>query len=171
LSWIVSVDMHSALDFIRCVYTGVGIARCEIIPKLTPFSSLYYSASWYNRINVLAVFWIKTGKHVKAYVSLTAEEWRDQALFRNFARYCLRVWLRIFVWCFPRVQVYGEMAHDGARFLWQHSYSRVYPVEETYSPYGVFMSFDHYNVEVRERVKCISGIEGRSMRDEPASER
>lgn len=23
------------------------------------------------------------------------------------------------------------------------------------------MSFDHYNVEVRERVKCISGVEGK----------
>jgi heparosan-N-sulfate-glucuronate 5-epimerase len=53
------------------------------------------------------------------------------------------------------------MANDGSRFMWQHSYSRVYPVEETYSEYGVFMSFDHYNVEVRERVKCISGIEGK----------
>lgn len=45
-------------------------------------------------------------------------------------------------------------------FDWQHSYSRVYPPGEKYSPEGVFMSFAHYNVEVRDRVKCISGVEG-----------
>lgn len=29
-----------------------------------------------------------------------------------------------------------------------------------YHPDGVFMSFQSYNVEVRDRVKCISGVEG-----------
>ena len=46
------------------------------------------------------------------------------------------------------------------QFEWSHSYSMVYPPSEKYTPGGEFMSFRHYNVEVRERVKCISGVEG-----------
>jgi len=30
-----------------------------------------------------------------------------------------------------------------------------------YSPTGVYMSFEHYDVEHRAHLKCISGIEGR----------
>ncbi|GAB1602182.1 D-glucuronyl C5-epimerase-like [Argonauta hians] len=60
-------------------------------------------------------------------------------------------------------EVYGSVSHSDAgleRFEWQHSYSQVYPQKKKYSPSGVFMSFEHYNVEVRDRVKCISGMEG-----------
>lgn len=46
------------------------------------------------------------------------------------------------------------------RFEWAHSYSKVYPTKGRYDPKGVFMYFDNYNVEVRERVKCVSGAEG-----------
>ena len=49
------------------------------------------------------------------------------------------------------------------QFDWKHSYSRVYEPEGKYSAQGIFMSFEHYNVEVRDRVKCISGIEGKIM--------
>ena len=41
-------------------------------------------------------------------------------------------------------------------FDWQHAYSIVYPPKDQYTPEGEFMSFRHYNVEVRERVKCIN---------------
>ena len=51
-----------------------------------------------------------------------------------------------------------------ARFEWEHSYSMVYPPAEKYSAGGEFMSFRHYNVEVRERVKCISGVEGKNLK-------
>ncbi|XP_077998489.1 D-glucuronyl C5-epimerase-like [Glandiceps talaboti] len=59
-------------------------------------------------------------------------------------------------------EVYGKIAeYDGyERFEWQHSYSKVYYPKDGYKPDGVFMSFDHYNVELRDRVKCISGVEG-----------
>ncbi|XP_006813331.1 D-glucuronyl C5-epimerase B-like [Saccoglossus kowalevskii] len=59
-------------------------------------------------------------------------------------------------------EVYGKIAeYDGyERFEWQHSYSKIYYPKEQYKPDGIFMSFDHYNVELRDRVKCISGIEG-----------
>ncbi|XP_070561426.1 D-glucuronyl C5-epimerase B-like [Ptychodera flava] len=59
-------------------------------------------------------------------------------------------------------EVYGKIAeYDGyERFEWQHSYSKVYYPKEIYNPEGLFMSFDHYNVELRDRVKCISGVEG-----------
>ncbi|ELT98477.1 hypothetical protein CAPTEDRAFT_225290 [Capitella teleta] len=58
--------------------------------------------------------------------------------------------------------VYGKLVqYDGfERFEWKHSYSRVYEPQGKYSPEGIFMSFEHYNVEFRDRVKCISGIEG-----------
>jgi hypothetical protein len=61
-----------------------------------------------------------------------------------------------------RVQVYGSVKqHEGGeRFEWSHSYSRVYEPRGRYSPTGIFMSFEHYNVEYRERVKCITGIDG-----------
>ncbi len=60
------------------------------------------------------------------------------------------------------LQVYGKIQeYDGyERFEWRHSYSRIYKPMTKYTPQGLFMSFEHYNVEVRDRVKCISGIEG-----------
>lgn len=59
-------------------------------------------------------------------------------------------------------EVYGKLTQNGEdeRFDWSHSYSHVYVPDGTYSPTGIFMSFEHYNVEKRERVKCISAIEG-----------
>ena len=51
---------------------------------------------------------------------------------------------------------------EKSRFEWKHSYSRVYEPKGKYTPDGIFMSFEHYNVEVRDRVKCISGMEGES---------
>ena len=58
--------------------------------------------------------------------------------------------------------MYGKVVEDNGaeRFDWKHSYSKIYPQQEKYTPEGVFMSFEHYNVEVRDRVKCISGSEG-----------
>ena len=50
--------------------------------------------------------------------------------------------------------------NGGERFEWQHSYARIYPQKGKYRPDGVLMSFEHYNVEVRDRVKCISAMEG-----------
>lgn len=50
---------------------------------------------------------------------------------------------------------------DGVeKFEWSHSYSKVYHPKKKYDPRGTFTTFENYNVEVRDRVKCISGIEG-----------
>uniref|UniRef100_A0A1W7RAK8 heparosan-N-sulfate-glucuronate 5-epimerase n=1 Tax=Hadrurus spadix TaxID=141984 RepID=A0A1W7RAK8_9SCOR len=59
-------------------------------------------------------------------------------------------------------EVYGRLVkHEGYdRFEWQHSYSKVYFPKKKYDPHGVFLWFENYNVEVRDRVKCVSGIEG-----------
>ncbi|NWV26554.1 GLCE epimerase, partial [Origma solitaria] len=59
-------------------------------------------------------------------------------------------------------QVYGRIAQadGGERFEFSHSYSKVYAQRAPYRPDGVFMSFEGYNVELRDRVKCISGVEG-----------
>lgn len=67
-----------------------------------------------------------------------------------------------FSWVEKYFDVYGRLVqYDGMeRFEFSHSYSRVYAQREPYHPDGVFMSFEGYNVEVRDRVKCISGVEG-----------
>lgn len=60
-------------------------------------------------------------------------------------------------------EVYGhvEQKADGTEvFEWSHSYSRVYQPQGTYNPTATFLNFELYNVEARERVKCISGTEG-----------
>jgi heparosan-N-sulfate-glucuronate 5-epimerase len=59
-------------------------------------------------------------------------------------------------------EVYGKLAtYDGLeRFEWSHSYSKVYHPKGKYDPRGVFMYFENYNVEVRDRVKCVSAVEG-----------
>uniref|UniRef100_A0A8C5UAV0 heparosan-N-sulfate-glucuronate 5-epimerase n=1 Tax=Malurus cyaneus samueli TaxID=2593467 RepID=A0A8C5UAV0_9PASS len=67
-----------------------------------------------------------------------------------------------FSWVEKYFQVYGRIAQsDGSeRFEFSHSYSKVYAQRAPYRPDGVFMSFEGYNVELRDRVKCISGVEG-----------
>lgn len=59
-------------------------------------------------------------------------------------------------------EVYGKLAtYDGLeRFEWAHSYSKVYHPKAKYDSRGVFMYFENYNVEVRDRVKCVCAIEG-----------
>lgn len=60
------------------------------------------------------------------------------------------------------MQVYGKLASDDGieRFEWSHSYSKIYHPKSKYDPRGVFTTFENYNVEVRDRVKCISAIDG-----------
>lgn len=59
-------------------------------------------------------------------------------------------------------EVYGSIeSYDGyERFEFQHSYSKVHPIAEQYTPGGIFMSFEFYNVEERNRVKCLTGQQG-----------
>nr|KAG5710077.1 hypothetical protein BaRGS_030153 [Batillaria attramentaria] len=59
-------------------------------------------------------------------------------------------------------EVYGklETSDKYERLEFQHSNSKVHPPRQNYSPSGVFMSFEFYHVEERERVKCISAMEG-----------
>ncbi|XP_059061251.1 D-glucuronyl C5-epimerase B [Achroia grisella] len=59
-------------------------------------------------------------------------------------------------------EIYGKVvAADGIeKFEWSHSYSKIYHPKKKYDPRGTFTTFENYNVEVRDRVKCISGIEG-----------
>lgn len=45
-------------------------------------------------------------------------------------------------------------------FSWQHSYSKVIYPPETYSPSSVYLWFQNFNVEERERVKYVSGMHG-----------
>lgn len=57
--------------------------------------------------------------------------------------------------------IYGKFEDVGeTRFLWSHSYSKIFLPSTPYTFDGPFMSFANYQVETRERVKCVSAIEG-----------
>ncbi|XP_059478168.1 D-glucuronyl C5-epimerase B [Neocloeon triangulifer] len=79
---------------------------------------------------------------------------------------CLRqeeqVWLP-FSFVHKYFEVYGELGQsaDGSeRFDFWHATAKVYKPKADYDPQGVFLFFDNYNVEVRDRVKCVSADEG-----------
>nr|CAG4636821.1 EOG090X0272 [Ceriodaphnia reticulata]SVE72802.1 EOG090X0272 [Ceriodaphnia reticulata] len=59
-------------------------------------------------------------------------------------------------------EVYGKLAKSKGheQFEWSHSYSKVFKPTTRYNSSGMFMYFSNYNVEVRDRVKCISATEG-----------
>ncbi|KAM3961818.1 D-glucuronyl C5-epimerase [Aphomia sociella] len=59
-------------------------------------------------------------------------------------------------------EIYGKVSviNGVEKFEWSHSYSKIYHPKKKYDPRGTFTTFENYNVEVRDRVKCISGIEG-----------
>ncbi|KAG4073608.1 hypothetical protein HA402_000832 [Bradysia odoriphaga] len=46
------------------------------------------------------------------------------------------------------------------RFEWSHTNAKVNYPKEAYDPKGIFMYFENYNVEMRDRVKCISASDG-----------
>nr|SVE76253.1 EOG090X0272 [Daphnia longispina] len=59
-------------------------------------------------------------------------------------------------------EVYGKLAKSKGheQFEWSHSYSKVFKPTTPYNASGMFMYFSNYNVEVRDRVKCVSATEG-----------
>lgn len=46
------------------------------------------------------------------------------------------------------------------KFNWMHSNSKINVPKGKYDPHGIFMYFENYNVEIRDRVKCISAVDG-----------
>lgn len=52
------------------------------------------------------------------------------------------------------------MATGGQRFEWSHSNAKINYPKAQYDPKGIFMYFENYNVEMRDRVKCISATDG-----------
>ncbi|RUS80704.1 hypothetical protein EGW08_011527 [Elysia chlorotica] len=63
-------------------------------------------------------------------------------------------------WSFvkPYFEVFGEMDKDDT-FNFHHANSLVHPPQPTYGPGSMFMAFDHYTVETRDRVKCVTASE------------
>lgn len=59
-------------------------------------------------------------------------------------------------------EVYGTLTTDNGvtRFNWSHSNAKLNYPKGKYDSRGLFMYFENYNVEVRDRVKCISAAEG-----------
>lgn len=56
-------------------------------------------------------------------------------------------------------EVYGSLSSDAdeiTHFVWSHSYGKINLPRATYDSKGVFAYFENYNVEIRDRVKCIS---------------
>lgn len=59
-------------------------------------------------------------------------------------------------------EVYGSLSTVGKhppRFDWTHTNAKINYPKAPYDPKGIFMYFENYNVEVRDRVKCISASE------------
>ncbi|KAJ8679544.1 hypothetical protein QAD02_015331 [Eretmocerus hayati] len=58
--------------------------------------------------------------------------------------------------------IFGKIVvnDDVERFEWSHSNVKISDRRGKYDSRGVFMTFENYNVEVRDRVKCISGTHG-----------
>lgn len=59
-------------------------------------------------------------------------------------------------------EVYGSLSSvDGMpHFDWNHSFGKVNLPRTIYDSKGIFMYFENYNVEVRDRVKCVSASAG-----------
>uniref|UniRef100_A0A1A9VX68 heparosan-N-sulfate-glucuronate 5-epimerase n=1 Tax=Glossina austeni TaxID=7395 RepID=A0A1A9VX68_GLOAU len=51
-------------------------------------------------------------------------------------------------------------SHAQSKFLWMHSTAKINIPKGKYDSRGVFMYFENYNVEIRDRVKCISAADG-----------
>ncbi|KAH3867688.1 D-glucuronyl C5-epimerase B-like [Dreissena polymorpha] len=62
-------------------------------------------------------------------------------------------------------EVYGELqsVEGQEKFEFSHSYSEVHQPPDVIRPDGIFMSFEHYNVEIRKRVLCVTATEGVPM--------
>ena len=63
------------------------------------------------------------------------------------------------------LQVYGRLTttnetNGKERFAVNLAVAGVHKPADKYSPVGVYMSFEHYQVERRMHLKCISGTEG-----------
>ena len=59
--------------------------------------------------------------------------------------------------------IYGKLIKTVNKqeiFDWEHSYSKIYYPKEAYDHKSTYLWFDSYNVEVRDRVKLISGLKG-----------
>ena len=59
-------------------------------------------------------------------------------------------------------EVYGSLSSIDSitHFDWNHSFGKVNLPRTIYDSKGIFMYFENYNVEVRDRVKCISASAG-----------
>ena len=59
-------------------------------------------------------------------------------------------------------EINGKMVKKEGKqiFEWNHSYSKVYFPQQSYDSSLSFLWFDNYNVEVRDRVRCVSAITG-----------
>lgn len=60
-------------------------------------------------------------------------------------------------------EVFGSLSTSvkgQQQFDWSHSNAKVNYPKGTYDPKGIFMYFENYNVEMRDRVKCIGAADG-----------
>lgn len=57
-------------------------------------------------------------------------------------------------------EITGHLDEKSGTFMWLHSQAKVIRPKGRYNPTGVFTYFENYQVESRDRVKCISGKYG-----------
>ncbi|CAB3370717.1 Hypothetical predicted protein [Cloeon dipterum] len=119
---------------------------------------------------LLASFWSQCGPTPLARAPQPLQvEYRDTECRINgeYSVPCLRqdeqVWLP-FSFVHKYFEIFGEFTQQtpggSERFDLWHSTSKVYKPKTNYDPRGVFLFFDNYNVEVRDRVMCVSADEG-----------
>ena len=57
-------------------------------------------------------------------------------------------------------EISGHLNDKTDTFMWLHSQAKIFRPKGLYNPTGVFTYFENYQVESRDRVKCISGKYG-----------
>ena len=74
---------------------------------------------------------------------------------------------------FRLFQVSGELRDGGARFVWSHSYSRVFQhLKQTpYNTSGPFLQFANLIVENRPRVKCTNAKDSKIYQNNKLSQK
>lgn len=148
--------LTSLILLVSCV-TLMLWSRCGDLVRTFP-KRLYGKliASIYKLIDEIVFVFILTASqyHITEAVEI------DCIINQEYSIGCRKEGEEVFV-PFSFVQkyfdIYGSLTSvEGVpRFDWSHSYGKVNLPKTIYDSKGIFMYFENYNVEVRDRVKCI----------------
>ncbi|XP_054708007.1 D-glucuronyl C5-epimerase B-like [Uloborus diversus] len=160
------VILASLVIFLYWVWTGCGTSAVETVPLPPPHDPCpTFAAPPHAEPPAARLFEAEEDEGRLGGGKRVALEEIECQVNDEFSVSCRREGGEVYV-PFSLVHKYfevnGKVVKRGGseRFEWQHSYSKVYFPRQSYDPDGAYLWFENYNVEVRDRVKCISGIEG-----------